>query len=287
LTVSRADWFSRPDAFFEHFGGKHFRNPVLVEKTLRVLRDPTCSAQTLAALLEKEPGLSSKVLKTANSAFFGTPRTISSLKAAIVRVGNQNIARIALAAALTPTRSHLWVDFWRHSIAVSMLSRHIAQFLKIYNAVEQDEFLTMGLLHDVGALAMLLSGEYGAVDALLTQAPMVLEDAEREVFGFDHAELGRHIAETWNFPSDLVHAIAYHHRPEQSREFYHRVIVVHLADLTATGFRFGLNPRELPPPTGEVYLQDVHMPVEQLVLFGEWLMTRKHEIDAFGESMAG
>jgi HD-like signal output (HDOD) protein len=276
-----------PAAFVEVYGGKHFRNPVLIEKTLGILRDPTCSAQSLVGLLEREPGISSKVLKAANSAFFGTPRTISSLKAAIVRVGNQNIARIALAAALTPTRSHLWVGFWRHSIAVSLLTKHIAQFVKTYSAVEEEEFLTMGLLHDMGILFMLMSGEYGAVDQWLAQEPCTLDAAEKKVFGFDHATLGLHIGQAWNFPSDLVHAMAYHHQPEQSREFYHRIILVHLADLIASGFQFGLNARELPPHSNEAYLEDVHLPVEQLVLFGEWLLLRKTEIDAFGDSMAG
>jgi HD-like signal output (HDOD) protein len=282
-----ATLYGDPVAFFERHGGQHFRNPVLIEKTLGVLRDPTCSSQTLVQVLEREPGISSKVIKAANSAFFGAPRSISSLKAAIVRVGNQNIARIALAAALTPTRSPLWVGFWRHSIAVALLSRHIAQFFKTYVVSEQEEFFTMGLLHDLGVLLMLLSGEYTAVDKLLAGESLPIDEAERQVFGFDHTTLGRIIAERWNFPSDLVHAIAHHHQPEVSREFYHRIILIHLADLTATGFRFGHHPRELPPVTSEVYLQDVHLPVEQLVVFGEWLLERKGEIDAFGDAMAG
>ncbi len=276
-----------PQAFFEKYGGQHFRNPVLVEKTMGVLRDPGCSAQVLVQVLEREPGISSKVIKTANSAFFGAPRTISSLKAAVVRVGNQNIARLTLAAALTPTRSPLWSGFWRHSIAVALLSRHISRFLKNYGPHEQEEFFTMGLLHDVGVLVMLLSGEYGAVDAQLNAESLPLDEAERRVFGFDHATLGRHIAERWNFPSDLVHAIAHHHQPENSREFYHRTIIIHLADLTASGFRFGMHAKELPPPTSEAYLQDVHLPVEQLVIFGEWLLEQKGEIDAFGEALSG
>jgi|GEM_PF-1975251 len=276
-----------PEAFFERYGGQHFRNPILVEKTLAILRDPTCSSQSLVQVLEREPGISSKVIKTANSAFFGAPRSISSLKAAIVRVGNQNIARLALATALTPTRSPLWTGFWRHSIAVALLSRHMAQFLKTYTPSDQEDFFTLGLLHDLGVLVMLLSGEYAEVDKLLAEESLPLHEAEGRVFGFDHAALGRHIAEKWNFPSDLVHGIGYHHQPELSREFYHRVILIHLADLTATGFGFGLHARELAPPSSEAYLQDVHLPIEQLVLFGEWLLGRKDEIDAFGSAMAG
>jgi len=276
---------SNPTAFFETYG-RDFRNPILIEKTLAILRDPTCSAQSLVKMLEKEPGVSSKVLKTANSAFFGAPRSISSLKAAIVRVGNQNIARLALAAALTPKPSPLWAAFWRHSIAVAMLSRHMARFLKVYGPIEQEEFFTMGLLHDLGALIMLMSGEYPAVEAQLNAHPLTLDEAERRVFGFDHTELGRVIAERWSFPSDLVNAIAHHHNPEAAGDFYPRVAVIHLADLIAQGFRFGIHPRELPPPTKEEYLQELHIPVEQLVLFGEWLVSNRAEIESFGDLLS-
>jgi putative nucleotidyltransferase with HDIG domain len=278
-------YFNNPGAFFDAFG-RDFRNPILIEQSLAILKDPTCSAQALVQVLEKEPGITSKVLKTANSAFFGAPRSISSLKAAIVRIGNQNIARLVLAAALTPKPSPLWAGFWRHSVAVAMLSRHMAGFLKIYGPLEQEEFFTMGLLHDVGILIMLMSGEYPAVEAQLNSEPLTLDEAERRVFGFDHAALGKVIADKWNFPSDLVNTISHHHEPDKAGDYTSRVILVHLADIIAQGFRFGVHPRELPPPTNEVFLNTVLIPVEQLVIFGEWLVTHRAEIESFGDSIA-
>jgi putative nucleotidyltransferase with HDIG domain len=278
--------FGQPEAFFARYGAAH-RNPVLIRETLAVLRDPACAASDLVKVLEKEPGVSTKVLKAANSAFFGTPRAITSLRAAIVRLGNQNVSRFAMAAALGAAGGAGWVEYWKHSIAVASLSRHIANFLGGYTRQEEDELFTMGLLHDLGVMIEIGSGRFPDVEERLRRAPASLEEAEREVFGFDHSALGRFAAEQWNFPADLVDAIACHHRPEASKEFYPKVCVIHLADLVCHGFQL-LNARdEAPPPTQEAYFQDLNLPLEQLVLFGDWLTAQKPEIESYGELMGG
>jgi HD-like signal output (HDOD) protein len=280
--------FGNPEAFFARTlsreGGAP-KNPVLIRETLAVLRDPACSAGDLAQVLEKEPGISSKVLKAANSVFYGTPRSITSLKAAIVRLGNHNISRIALPAALARSGGAPWADFWRHSIAVGLLSRHIARFTGAYSRQEEEELFSMGLLHDLGAMVELESGEFGRVETTLKSGPRTLSEAESLVFGFDHGRLGKLVAERWSFPGDLVDAIGHHHQPEQSQDFYRKIIVVHLADLVCHGFHLVSLPNEAPPPTRDAYLEELNLPVEQLVLFGEWVLQQKDEIDAFGDLM--
>lgn len=280
--------FGNPEAFFARYSSRDGgvpKNPILIRETLAVLRDPACSAQDLVHVLEKEPGISSKVLKAANSVFYGTPRSITSLKAAIVRMGNHNISRIALSASLAGSDSAHWGDFWRHSIAVGLLSRHIAQFTGAYTQQEVEELFSMGLLHDLGAMIEMNSGEFKRVSQTLQAGQHTLSEAENLVFGFDHGRLGMHVAEQWNFPADLVAAIAHHHLPEQNREFYKRTIMVHLADLICHGFHIVSLPEEAPPPTQDAYLEELNLPVEQLVIFGEWLLQQKDEIDAFGDLM--
>ncbi len=276
--------FGNPEAFFKNHGGVP-KNPVLIHQTLAVLRDPSCSAADLVGVLEKEPAITSKVLKAANSVFFGTPKSITSLKAAIVRLGNHNISRIALSASLTGGGGGPWADFWKHSISVAMLSRYIGHFTGSYSKQEEEELFTMGLLHDLGAMIEMDSGEFNRVGQTLRAGGHTLSDAENLVFGFDHGQLGHLVAEQWNFPGDLVDAIAFHHQPELSKDFYRKVIVIHLADLVSHGFKITNIPGEAAPPTQEAYLQEFNLPVEQLILFGEWLLTQKEEIDAFGDLM--
>ncbi len=276
--------FGNPEAFFNRHGAT-LKNPVLIRETLTVLRDPACSASDLVKILEKDPGISSKVLKSANSVFFGTPKSITSLKAAIVRLGNHNISRIALASSLGASGSLQWATFWRHSIGVAILSRHIAKFSGNYTDQEQEEFFSMGLLHDLGVLIEMGSGAFSEVEKVLLSGPITISEAEIQVFGFDHCQLGKVVAELWNFPNDLVHAIAYHHQPEASKDFYRKVTVVHLANLVCHGFQLANMPGEAPPPTQESYLQDLSLPVEQLVLFGDWLLQQQTEIHAFGDMM--
>jgi hypothetical protein len=81
--------------------------------------------------------------------------------------------------------------------------------------------------------------------------------------------------------------MACHGRPEAAPEFRRKTVLVHLANLIAHGFRFPSIPGCEPPETREEYLQDAQLPVEQLVLFGEWLLAQKAEIDATGEIMGG
>jgi HD-like signal output (HDOD) protein len=276
--------FGNPEAFFARHGGMP-KNPVLIRQTLTVLRDPSCSATDLVQVLEKEPAISSKVLRSANSVFFGTPKSITSLKAAIVRLGNHNISRIALSASLGATGGSHWKAFWRHSISVAMLSRHIAQFTGAYTKQEEEELFSMGLLHDLGVMVEMDSGEFQRVGSTLRTGPIPLSEAENLVFGFDHGRIGRLVAERWNFPADLVDAIAWHHQPDASRDFYRKVIVVHLADLVSHGFQIVNVAGEAAPPTKEEYLQEFNLPVEQLVLFGQWLLEQKDEIEGFGDMM--
>ncbi len=278
--------FGNPEAFFNRHG-ETLKNPALIQETLKVLRDPACSAADLVKVLEKEPGISSKVLKAANSVFFGTPKSITSLKAAIVRLGNHNISRIAMSAALGGAGNPGWVGFWKHSVAVAILSRHIGAYVGGYGRQEEDELFSMGLLHNLGVFIEMGSGEFPRVEKTLELAPLPLSEAENMVFGFDHCRLGRVVAERWNFPADLVDAIAFHHQPEKSTDFFRKVAVVHLADLVSHGFHFQILPNEAPPPTQESYLQDLNLPLEQLLLFGDWLLTQADEIHAFGNLMGG
>jgi putative nucleotidyltransferase with HDIG domain len=225
------------------------------------------------------------VLKAANSAFFGTPKSITSLKAAIVRLGNHNVSRIALSASLGASGGGRWKDFWRHSIAVAMLSRHIARFTGGFTPQEEEELFSMGLLHDLGVMVEMDSVEFQRVGPFLAAESLTLTEAENRVFGFDHGRIGRLVAERWNFPGDLVDAIACHHQPELSKDFYRKVILIHLADLVGHGFQIVNVPGEAPPETREDYLQEFNLPVEQLVLFGDWLQGKRDEIDAFGDMM--
>jgi HD-like signal output (HDOD) protein len=276
--------FGAPERFFE-LHGKLLKNPALISETLAVLRDPECAAADLVRILEKEPGVSSRILKAANSAYYGNPKSITSLKAAVVRLGNHNVARFALSSAFGATGGPAWTTFWKHSTAVALLSRHMGAFLKAFTRQEEEELFTMGLLHDLGVMVELGSGRFGEVEAELARDPMPLSLAEKTVFGFDHEQVGEVAAAAWNFPADLAAAIRCHHHPEQAPEYQRKIVVVHLANLIAHGFRFPSIPHCEPAETREAYLEDAGLPVEQLVIFGDWLLTQKAEIDATGEIM--
>ncbi len=279
-----AAFFGNPSAYFGQYENT-FKNPAIITETLAVLNNPVCDAEKLVQILEREPGISAKILRVANSAFYGNPKSISSLKAAVVRLGNQNIARIALATSLSTPATNVWMPFWSHSVAVSLLSRHIAEYMKIYSRQEQEEFFSMGLLHDIGVLVEISAGDFKALNEYTLVHECTLEDAERALLGFDHGQLGEVIAKKWGFPGDLLHAMAEHHRPDLTGDYSSKVIPVHLADMVCHGFKITISAHEKAPETDEKYLQDVRIPIEQLLVFGDWISQQRDNIQAYGSAL--
>lgn len=183
---------------------------------LAALRDDDSSAEHCGTLLGRDQAIAARVLKLANSAFYGVPGRVGSVRDAVLLLGRRPLISVLTVAAVSgqfdPKRcpGFDFAGFWRHAIGVALTARALARF----SGDDADLAFTTGLLHDIGrlVLATQFSTAYAAVaDALAHHDDPV--SAERSVLGTDHVEAGGLVAAHWRFPPPVVSALLGHHAP--------------------------------------------------------------------------
>ena len=184
----------------------------------------------------KDQSLTSRILKLANSAYYGYPRKIDTVSQATILLGFQTIKSMALASTVNKMMAHELKgyalgenDLWTQSQTCAIISRYIAKEVKFSNP---ETAYIGGLLRDIGKtiLNFYVEREYKAIVNKVEYGNLSFLEAEEEVLGFNHAQVGEKIAEKWNFPKDLVEAIGLHHTPEKSIVNPALVSIVHIAD---------------------------------------------------------
>lgn len=223
--------------------------PAVVVGVLRLLDDPRTSGQQIAESLGRDPVLTSRVLRLANSAWYTWTRRISTIQEAVVLVGFSAVRSQILGAAAfeamrrgAPGYALNQELLWQHSVAVGVGARHLA---RRYGSVDSEEAFVAGLLHDIGkvVLGTFLGPRY---DEVTRQVEMGIDfaAAERTVLGCDHAQVGAEAARRWNLPDALIEAIEYHHRPLEAGES-RLTDLVHVADALALTLGFGVGADQL------------------------------------------
>jgi len=217
--------------------------PMVFTQVNKVLNDPKTSAYQIGAIISEDPALSAKVLKLTNSSFYGIPRTITSVKQAIVILGLDVVKSLVLSASVFETFSKQYKidksyidDFWRHSLSVAFMARIISRMKSFPSLLEAEEAFSAGLLHDIGKLVILahMPNEYQEIKKNLTENPwQETSPMEEKVIGFDHAMVGAYLAEKWNLPAQLATAIKYHHCPDDCESNSITNYIIHLSNYLA------------------------------------------------------
>ncbi len=190
--------------------------PKSVQRVLELTRDINVEPKAIVEVLEKDPVMAARILKTINSAFYGLPRQVSSVGHAVVMLGINTIKNMALAittAGMLPARNEAGFDtgdYLQHSLTVAGLSRLVA--LRTGSA-EPGEAYIAGLLHDFGKVvfAVNLPAEFRAALAMADQEAISLHLAEQRILGVDHTRAGAMLVNKWQFPEVLGQAIGAHH----------------------------------------------------------------------------
>ncbi len=220
--------------------------PRVAVQVANLVDQPTTSAAQVAQALSMDQVLTARVLKLANSAFYGAPRKISTVTDAIVMLGMRTIRNMTMAVSCfdlfdrdvngyTSRRG----DMWRHSLCCGYAAQHIAKLAK-YSLSE--EAFVAGLLHDIGKvlISLRLAAEFEQVLDRVVEQKVTFVEAERQILGFDHAQVGAAMTEQWNLPTQLVASIRYHHDPLSAPEPSKLTAIVHLADVLCITLGIGL-----------------------------------------------
>ncbi|MBM4118448.1 HDOD domain-containing protein [bacterium] len=194
-------------------------------------------------VLIKDQALVARLLKVANSSFFGSSRAIQTVHEAVVLIGMDNLKNIVYAVSSSgllkrKLKSYRYPEagFWLHSMVFGMTCRALMEGLRS-GPLGSEEAFVAGLVHDIGKLIIDDYLEPGA-----GQAGVYTLDEEREAAGFDHAELGEKILERWRIPENIREALRYHHEPFAGGEFHGGAAVVNLADRTCNSWSVGTRP---------------------------------------------
>lgn len=211
--------------------------PAVAIKLLDLAQDMDSSTRDIVETIKSDPALAAKILRSANSSYFSFRSEIRTLEQAVPLIGRTVITSLALSFSLSTEAmadgllAQRYKQFWLQSVVQASAAETLAGFIG-RKSMSGELFMT-GLLIDVGQLAMLrvLRDDYLPVIEKLQDDDAELQQCEKEVIGFDHAEAGARLMQQWKFPQPMCDATLHHHghpgdvTNEDSRELAHLMMV--------------------------------------------------------------
>ncbi len=214
--------------------------PEVYLRVNQVLDDPESTAAQVSEVVSQDPGLTAQLLRMANSPLYGLSKEVNTVVRAVNIIGTKRLRYLVLATTSLkvfegiPNDLITMDDFWLHSLYCGLAAKTLADNIK---GLQPDALFVAGQLHDIGQLLMYSQLPDLAREAVLRSIEEPDEPdlylTEREVIGFDHAQLGAQLAQDWHWPAMLVATIGWHHEPEKAEEFQKETAVVHIANSLA------------------------------------------------------
>lgn len=237
--------------------------PGMIDKISRAVESKRFSAADIGKLISRDQVLTAKVLKLANSAFFGFSRKVGSLTQALVLLGFDVVKGLILTSSVFDLMKNKGEDLWRHSMGVASAAAIIATEVGMPDA---EEASLAGLLHDLGKVVIRvhMPNDSASINELVEVEGLALREAEREVLGFNHTQVGQWLAESWKLPEQLSEPIRWHHKPEGSRAAPQMTAAVHLADCLVRGFGYGDGGDPWVPPLDRFALKQLGLNSQKL-----------------------
>lgn len=193
--------------------------PTIAVRLLELTRDPNVSIPEIGRLVQSDPGLSAKILRTVNSSLYALTRPCTTIDRALGLLGLKSVKSLVLGFSLIESVRGLHTNpefdpdaFWRRAIFTSAAARQLAAAGR---ACDPDEAFVGGLFQDMGMLAacVALDRVYTDVLAQASQDHRVLSAVEHSALGFTHAQVGADLASRWSLPKEIVACVRFHHDP--------------------------------------------------------------------------
>ncbi len=196
------------------------------------LSNENATPRDIHQLIEKDQGLAARVLKVANSPYYGACRSIATVKDAILFMGFDSIRSVVLTAVMKGVFAETGLAeklLWEHSIGCAVAARTVGRAVGYPG---NEEAFLAGLMHDVGKAVLFLrrSSEMSEIMQDVYNGDMTFADGEKQVFGFTHSEIGQLVADKWRFAVNIEEAIAHHHHPDESQTAPQVAHIVSLAN---------------------------------------------------------
>lgn len=225
--------------------------PEIYLRLQQIIDDPLHTREQVAEILAYDPSLSARVLRIANSSYYSFPREIETVASAVGIIGELDLRNLVLATSVVGSMNALNYkgvnidEFWLHSLRCGITARLIARSVGGFNP---EVMFLAGILHDLGILViyqhdMALAA---AVSRHIDEKHQLRDQAEREVLGFDHAEVGALLIEAWGLSEELSELTRCHHQYQLAQHNKQATLMLALANLLAnqkTGQAIESDPR--------------------------------------------
>lgn len=206
----------------------------------QLVESPDSSVADIAGAVSRDPAFTVRLLRVANSPFYGFSSSIDTVSKAVSIIGTSQIRNLALSTAIANSFAGLpntlvsMENFWRHSLYCALAARILARKA---GKCDAEAMFTAGLLHDIGELVIFNRLPELAKESLtlvLDNADgLTVHQAERQVLGYDHAQVGGELARQWKLPSVLEECIGCHHSPGEAKRHPREAAIVHIANALA------------------------------------------------------
>ena len=219
--------------------------PQTVLKARDIMENPKSDFKELAGLFETDQAIAAKILKLANSPYYGMGGKVTSIQRASVVLGHKTLGELITMGGASSLLSGKLKGYgldagalWKHSLAVAFASKIISQIVE--PGLANDAF-TSGLIHDAGKLILdsYIFERWDMFEQFMSDGQSTFLDAEKKVLDLDHAEVASEVCKTWNIPKPLTVAIRYHHNPSRSGDSK-LAYIIHVADAIAMMTNLGL-----------------------------------------------
>ena len=240
--------------------------PIIFTRINEAVENPKSSFSEISQIISGDSSLSARLLKIVNSAFYGFSNKIETITHAITIIGTAQLRDLVLATTVmekfkgVPSETINMKSFWLHSISCGLAARIIATYRHEQNP---ERFYVLGVLHDIGRLLMLLNipDQMREVIKLSVKEHIILHEAEKQIVGFNHAEMGGFLMEAWNLPVTFQNAIAFSHDPSSTPpECVTDTSILHVADLVTHCMEYGSSGEPSVPPLNEEAWEEIGLP---------------------------
>jgi putative nucleotidyltransferase with HDIG domain len=241
--------------------------PTVYSAISEAMQNPLVTTDEIARIISSDQSTAFKVIKVANSAYYGFTTKIDTISNAIFYLGFNEIKNLVLAVSIMNmfSKNKLLlkfkpVDFWAHSIAVGVASRLIGESVGNINL---DNYFLAGVLHDIGKLIFFeyISDEYANVLTYSEESAIEIREAELKILGINHQTIGGLVADQWKLPSNIKNVIRYHHNPNIVTSADKLMVsVIHLADILVKSLCLGYSGDNFVPRPDKEIVANLKLP---------------------------
>jgi len=209
--------------------------PEIYIRVSQALEDENHNAKQLGDIIGHDPALTARILRIVNSAYYSLANQVELVSRAVSVIGEDDLRNLVLATSAVDTFKRIpnqLVDidlFWRHSVHTGIVARLLSKYCNILHG---ERLFVAGMLHDIGKLVLYFKEPELSQQVLLKAADTdgQLYNAEKEIIGFTHADVGAALIDAWKLSDTLKEVIAYHHTPLNAKEYRIETAIVHIAN---------------------------------------------------------